>query len=83
MSRKDYIRDWRQANPEKVAQYNKDYYLRNKAGLVNGKPQGTDKYCPNCNLLFKSINETGNFVSLKCAKCGYSRLFNKDEFYGT
>jgi len=82
MSRKDYIRDWREANPEKVAQYNRDYYLRKKEGLVTGKPRGEDKYCPHCNLAFKSIKEVGKFVSLGCSKCGYSRLFNKDEFYG-
>jgi len=81
-SRKDYIREWRKNNPEKVAQYNQDYYTRNKAGLVLGKPLGDDKYCPNCNITFKSVTEKGGFVSLRCGQCGYSRLFNKDEFYG-
>lgn len=81
MSRKDYIGEWRANNPDRVAQYNRDYYLRKKEGLVVGKPLGEDKYCPNCNLVFKNVRSSGKFVILSC-KCGYKRTFDEKDFYG-
>jgi hypothetical protein len=82
MSRKDYIREWRQANPEKVQQYNKDYYARKRVGLIRDKAKAGDNYCPNCNIDIKNVSEKNGYVIFRC-KCGYSLVYSSKEFYGT
>jgi len=89
MDRKDYIREYRKNNPEKVRQWNHDYYLRNKEGLVIGKPERGDRVCPKCNQKFNTLREVGTFVILAHAAvgrkevlCAYTMSYNKKEFYG-
>lgn len=68
------IKSWRDDNPDKIQQYNREYYLRKKNGLVDEKHTGDDACECGGKLIFS--RKVGDDYIMRCKTCMKSKVVN-------
>ena len=70
------IKRWRDENPDKIRQYNRQYYLRKKNGLVEEKHTG--KYACQCGGKLTNPRKVNGGYMMECKLCWKSRFVADD-----
>ena len=68
------IKSWRDDNPDKIRQDNREYYLRKKNGLVETKHTGDDACRCGGKLIFS--RKVGDDYIMKCKTCLKTKVVN-------
>ncbi|MBC8550289.1 MAG: hypothetical protein H8D23_11650 [Candidatus Brocadiales bacterium] len=68
------IKSWRDENPDKIRQYNREYYLRKKNGLVETKYTGDDACSCGGKLVF--LKKVSDDYLMRCKNCMKTKVVN-------